>query len=288
MLRFVLLLITSCAAALAPPTVLLVSGSDSGGGAGLQAEIKTCEALGVFSTNAVTAITAQNTVGVHGVYGLPPARRGADGRRLRRLRGGRREDGPARFRGRRRGGARRIPRADVGVVVDRRVRGVRRRLRRRRDDRSDQGRAAAARDRDHAERRRARRCWAAAVEGPLGGPRGRSRRGSSSTGRAPSWQGAGEDEAPSMAWIAAGSGHDYRLCAPSRTAPSRPSRVPPGVRLDLRGSGTSPQPRRRHAEHARHGLHLQRGRRGAPRGRRAAGGDRRGVYFDARCARPRL
>ena len=73
MLRFVLLLITSCAAALAPPTVLLVSGSDSGGGAGLQAEIKTCEALGVFSTNAVTAITAQNTVGVHGVHGLPPA-----------------------------------------------------------------------------------------------------------------------------------------------------------------------------------------------------------------------
>merc|ERR1711938_186583 len=73
MLRFVLLLITSCAAALGPPTVLLVSGSDSGGGAGLQAEIKTCEALGVFSTNAVTAITAQNTVGVHGVHGLPPA-----------------------------------------------------------------------------------------------------------------------------------------------------------------------------------------------------------------------
>ena len=72
MLRFVLLLIASCAA-LGPPTVLLVSGSDSGGGAGLQAEIKTCEALGVFSTNAVTAITAQNTVGVHGVHGLPPA-----------------------------------------------------------------------------------------------------------------------------------------------------------------------------------------------------------------------
>lgn len=72
MLRFLLLLITSCAA-LGPPTVLLVSGSDSGGGAGLQAEIKTCEALGVFSTNAVTAITAQNTVGVHGVHGLPPA-----------------------------------------------------------------------------------------------------------------------------------------------------------------------------------------------------------------------
>ena len=72
MLRFLLLLITSCAA-LGPPQVLLVSGSDSGGGAGLQAEIKTCEALGVFSTNAVTAITAQNTVGVHGVHGLPPA-----------------------------------------------------------------------------------------------------------------------------------------------------------------------------------------------------------------------
>ena len=53
------------------PRVLLVSGSDSGGGAGLQADIKTCASCGVFSTNAVTAVTAQNTVGVHETHILP-------------------------------------------------------------------------------------------------------------------------------------------------------------------------------------------------------------------------
>ena len=53
------------------PRVLLISGSDSGGGAGLQADIKTCTSLGVFTTNAVTAITAQNTTGVHKVHTLP-------------------------------------------------------------------------------------------------------------------------------------------------------------------------------------------------------------------------
>ena len=72
MVRLALLVLTGCAA-LAPPHVLLISGSDSGGGAGLQADVKTCEALGVFSTNAVTAVTAQNTVGVRGVHGVPPA-----------------------------------------------------------------------------------------------------------------------------------------------------------------------------------------------------------------------
>ena len=54
------------------PRVLLISGSDSGGGAGLQADVKACAALGCFSGNAVSALTAQNTLGVHGVFGVPP------------------------------------------------------------------------------------------------------------------------------------------------------------------------------------------------------------------------
>ncbi|KAJ8611672.1 hypothetical protein CTAYLR_007900 [Chrysophaeum taylorii] len=53
-----------------PPRVLIVAGSDSGGGAGLQADIKTCEANGAFACNAVTAVTAQNTRGVHGIVGI--------------------------------------------------------------------------------------------------------------------------------------------------------------------------------------------------------------------------
>ena len=47
--------------------VLIVAGSDSGGGAGIQADIKTVTALGGFSATAITALTAQNTIGVHGV-----------------------------------------------------------------------------------------------------------------------------------------------------------------------------------------------------------------------------
>jgi len=53
--------------------VLVVAGSDSGGGAGIQADIKTVMALGGFATTAVTAITAQDTLGVHGVFPVPPA-----------------------------------------------------------------------------------------------------------------------------------------------------------------------------------------------------------------------
>ena len=53
----------------AVPRVLVISGSDSGGGAGMQADIKSCSANGAFSTSAITALTAQNTLGVRDVVG---------------------------------------------------------------------------------------------------------------------------------------------------------------------------------------------------------------------------
>ena len=52
--------------------VLVIAGSDSGGGAGIQADIKTITALGAFAATAITALTAQNTLGVHGVMPVPP------------------------------------------------------------------------------------------------------------------------------------------------------------------------------------------------------------------------
>jgi hydroxymethylpyrimidine/phosphomethylpyrimidine kinase len=55
-----------------PPRALTIAGSDSGGGAGIQADLKTFFALGVHGMSALTALTAQNTLGVDGVLEIPP------------------------------------------------------------------------------------------------------------------------------------------------------------------------------------------------------------------------
>lgn len=52
--------------------VLIIAGSDSGGGAGVQADIKTVTALGGYAATAITAVTVQNTLGVKAVHALPP------------------------------------------------------------------------------------------------------------------------------------------------------------------------------------------------------------------------
>jgi hydroxymethylpyrimidine/phosphomethylpyrimidine kinase len=54
------------------PRALTIAGSDSGGGAGIQADLKTFDALGCHGMSAVTALTAQNTVGVSGIHEVPP------------------------------------------------------------------------------------------------------------------------------------------------------------------------------------------------------------------------
>ena len=55
------------------PTVLTIAGSDSGGGAGIQADLKTFSALGCYGTSAITAVTVQNTAGVSGIHSIPAA-----------------------------------------------------------------------------------------------------------------------------------------------------------------------------------------------------------------------
>ena len=55
----------------APPRVLTIGGSDSGGSAGIQADLKTLTACGVFGMNVITALTAQNTLGVQGIHPIP-------------------------------------------------------------------------------------------------------------------------------------------------------------------------------------------------------------------------
>ena len=54
------------------PLVLIIAGSDSGGGAGIQADLKTVSALGAFGMTAITALTSQNTTGVYGVLEIEP------------------------------------------------------------------------------------------------------------------------------------------------------------------------------------------------------------------------
>jgi hydroxymethylpyrimidine/phosphomethylpyrimidine kinase len=56
-----------------PVRVLTIAGSDSGGGAGIQADLKTITVLGGFGMSVITALTAQNTLGVHGILDVPPA-----------------------------------------------------------------------------------------------------------------------------------------------------------------------------------------------------------------------
>ncbi len=60
--------------------VLIIAGSDSGGGAGIQADIKTVTALGGYAATAVTAVTVQDTLGVHAVHAIPPQFVEAQGR----------------------------------------------------------------------------------------------------------------------------------------------------------------------------------------------------------------
>ncbi|MBV9991759.1 MAG: bifunctional hydroxymethylpyrimidine kinase/phosphomethylpyrimidine kinase [Alphaproteobacteria bacterium] len=55
-----------------PPRLLIVAGSDSSGGAGIQADIKTAQAFGCYAMTAITAVTAQNTRGVGAIHAVPP------------------------------------------------------------------------------------------------------------------------------------------------------------------------------------------------------------------------
>src|SRR6058998_3888576 len=59
-------------ASMAIPKALTIAGSDSGGGAGIQADLKTFSAFRVYGASVLTAVTAQNSIGVHGVANLAP------------------------------------------------------------------------------------------------------------------------------------------------------------------------------------------------------------------------
>ena len=67
-----------------PPCILTIAGSDSGGGAGIQADLKTITVIGGFGMSVITALTAQNGVGVAGIHAPEPGfvglphRRGQD------------------------------------------------------------------------------------------------------------------------------------------------------------------------------------------------------------------
>ena len=54
-----------------PPVALTIAGSDPSGGAGIQADLKTFTALGVYGATIITALTAQNTRGVTGIHAVP-------------------------------------------------------------------------------------------------------------------------------------------------------------------------------------------------------------------------
>src|SRR5882724_846088 len=59
-------------AAMTTPIALTIAGSDCSGGAGIQADLKTFAALGVYGASVITALTAQNTQGVTGIHIVPP------------------------------------------------------------------------------------------------------------------------------------------------------------------------------------------------------------------------
>src|ERR1700738_4633531 len=62
---------TSAGSAMTIPVALTIAGSDSSGGAGIQADLKTFAALGVYGASVITALTAQNTRGVSGIHQVP-------------------------------------------------------------------------------------------------------------------------------------------------------------------------------------------------------------------------